>query len=546
MYPSPNRYNMKTILAALDDRPNRVKILAQSWASRFPKGFNLSVVGENPIVVSWSFGAAKYVSLAEAALYNDMQIKLANSLLRQFVESEYLATNFTPTGSHICSYQTAYDRDLKPKRVKVLFSEYSLSLIPEVEAVQLPRGTSLDGTDIEIQNLMTTLSTMYSSQVLIKFCKAVEFNAREYWGDFPDITKSLINAAIRGDGKEVGNQFYQLVANFDHSELPTFINGVKSIISATDVFKGAVAPVEKKDRVKPMQDARKSKFLNEAIQARDGKITTIGELIKERVNKGWTITHSEPVDKAESKRLNAELKTLQRVAPIGNKNHPDTIRLNELKKMVNKVWGEIRVLKSATFLESPSGEMMVLTPFGQAYAEQLISTKSIRDEPVAEKPMRVRKTRIVEVETPVSASGLKPVVVKDDLPKFKARVARLAKKEVPATTLQLQKVRILLKELGITGVDKNDYDTAEGYYGEHSKLLLLNKAGTAKLLSTVKSVLAIARDFGYTVYKLARSEHCFICETARDLFILDIVSVPWDTAEREGSYIAVRRIRKPK
>ena len=540
---------MKTILAALDDRPNRVKILAQSWASRFPKGFNLSVVGENPIVVSWSFGAAKYVSLAEAALYNDMQIKLANSLLRQFVESEYLATNFTTTGSHLCSYQTAYDRDLKPKRVKVLFSEYSLALIPEVEAVQLPRGTSLDGTDIEIQNLMTTLATMYSSQVLIKFCKAVEFNGREYWGDFPDITKSMINAAIRGDGKDVGDQFYQLVANFDHSELPAFINGVKSIISATDVFKGAVAPVEKKDRVKPMQDARKSKFLNEAIQARDGRVTTVGELIKERVNKGWTITHSEPVDKAESKRLNTELKTLHRVAPIGNKNHPDTIRLNELKKMVNKVWGEIRVLKSATFLESPSGELMVLTPFGQAYAEQLISTKAIRDEPVAEpkpKPMRVRKTRVVEVETPVSSSGLKPVAVKDDLPKFKNRVARLVKKEVPATTLQLQKVRILLKELGMTNIDKTDYDMAEGYYSEHSKLLALTKVGSAKLVANIKSVLANARDFGYNVYKLARNEHCFICETTRDLFILDILVLPWDVAEKEGSYIAVRRIRKPK
>lgn len=545
---------MKTILAALDDRVSRVKSLAQPWADRFPKGYRFTVmdVGASDLSVSWSFDAGKYFSLQEAVIYNDTTVKVANSLIKQFIDSEYIDTNFDVTLSTVCTQVSAVARDLRPKRVKVLFTEYKLVPKAEVEPVQLPRGTSLDVTDTDIQSLMTLLPTLYSGQVLIKFVRALEYNAKEYWGESPDTTRALMTSAIRGDGNAVAKYFAEFVATFDHSELPAFISGVKNIINSTDVFKGAVAPVAKADKIKPMQDARQAKYLQSAIQSRDGTITTVGQLIKERVALGWNIVESETIDKAQSKALNSELKLLQRHAPIGNKNHPDTIRLNELKGMVNKVWGEIRAMNPTTFLESSTGELMVLTPFGKAYAENLISTRKIRNvtpEPEVVAPIRERKTRVVKQSEPVefvSASGLTPIAVKDDLPKFKARVARLVRKEVPATTLQVQKVRLLLKELGITNIDKIDYDMAEGYYSEHSTLLLLTKVGSAKFVANVKTVLATARDFGYTVYKLAKNEHCFMCETARDLYIIDLLSLPWDAAEKEGSYISVRRIRKPK
>lgn len=546
------RLGMKTILAALDDRISRVKSLAQPWASRFPKGYRFTVMGlgESDLSVSWSLDAGKYFSLQEAVIYNDTTVKVANSLIKQFIDSEYIESNFDVIASAVCTQVSAVARDLRPKRVKVLFTEYKLTPKAEVEPVQLPRGTSLDVTDTDIQSLMTLLPTLYSGQVLIKFVRALEYNAKEYWGESPDTTRALMASAIRGDGNAVAKYFAEFVATFDHSELPAFISGVKNIINSTDVFKGAVAPVAKADKIKPMQDARQAKYLKSAIQHRNGTITTVGELIKERVALGWNIAESETIDKAQSKALNNELKILQRHAPIGNKSHPDTIRLNELKGMVNKVWGEIRAMTPTTFLESSTGELMVLTPFGKAYAENLISTRTIRNvEPTVEKPIRERKTRVVQqnepVELPVSASGLKPIMVKDDLAKFKARVARLAKKEVPATTLQVQKVRLLLKELGITNIDKIDYDMAEGFYSEHSTLLLLTKVGSAKFVANVKTVLATARDFGYTVYKLAKNEYCFMCETSRDLYILDLHPIPWDAAEKAGSCISVRRIRKP-
>lgn len=127
----------------------------------------------------------------------------------------------------------------------------------------------------------------------------------------------------------------------------------------------------------PKQLQRREEFLNSQIQS-EGKIITERELIEKRVNQGWYIVEVTVTDNAATKKINEEYVFLRANAPIGNKNHPQTIRLRELDGMEKALYDPSRILvkKNEYNLQKEDfGQHLKLNAFALDYARELISKK---------------------------------------------------------------------------------------------------------------------------------------------------------------------------
>ncbi len=146
----------------------------------------------------------------------------------------------------------------------------------------------------------------------------------------------------------------------------------------TRMAKPEPTPEVKPDPTAAMRAGKMQAHLNQSIQTTDGKVTTIGKLIDLRISQGGRPVEKSKRDAAAEKRLMTEFEALARNAPIGNSNHPDTIRLNELKAMKKDPskfkYGEFVVTVPSYFLEGKDGEpSMVLTKTGFEYAQSVVA-----------------------------------------------------------------------------------------------------------------------------------------------------------------------------
>lgn len=137
-------------------------------------------------------------------------------------------------------------------------------------------------------------------------------------------------------------------------------------------------PEVKPDPTAAMRAGKMQAHLNQPIQTADGNVTTIGKLIDLRISQGGRPVEKSKRDPAAEKRLMTEFEALARNAPIGNSNHPDTIRLNELKAMKKDPskfkYGEFVVTVPSYFLENADGgDSMVLTKTGFDYAQSVVA-----------------------------------------------------------------------------------------------------------------------------------------------------------------------------
>ncbi len=123
--------------------------------------------------------------------------------------------------------------------------------------------------------------------------------------------------------------------------------------------------------VSKMQNAKAESYLSSKTSSEYGE-TSIKELIDNRIRDGWTLTTSWKEDKAAGKKLDDEFASLRRNAPWGNKNHPDTKRLNELEKLTKGDTyrdGNFFIKEETYYLDSPSGKSMLLNKTTYEYAK---------------------------------------------------------------------------------------------------------------------------------------------------------------------------------
>lgn len=151
-------------------------------------------------------------------------------------------------------------------------------------------------------------------------------------------------------------------------------------------------PEVKPDPTAAMRAGKMQAHLNQSIQTTDGKVTTIGKLIDLRISQGGRPVEKSKRDPAAEKRLMTEFEALARNAPIGNSNHPDTIRLNELKAMKKDPskfkYGEFVVTVPSYFLEGKDGaSSMVLTKTGFDYAKSVVANMPAPTPIPEESPM---------------------------------------------------------------------------------------------------------------------------------------------------------------
>lgn len=171
---------------------------------------------------------------------------------------------------------------------------------------------------------------------------------------------------------------------------PKLTELVAAIDAALESQSVAASEPAKPDPVAAMRAGKMRVHLNQPIKTADGDITTIGKLIDLKISKGGRPVEISKRDSAAEKRLMSEFESLVRNAPIGNSNHPDTIRLNELKAM-RKDPSQFRdgefIVKTPDYrLESADGTGdMVLTKTGFDYAQSVVANISapVQTEPTA-------------------------------------------------------------------------------------------------------------------------------------------------------------------
>ena len=176
----------------------------------------------------------------------------------------------------------------------------------------------------------------------------------------------------------------------DYSLIQTYLFGEQPDVPRS-IFKDGFASSEpqsvivsepaKPDPVAAMRAGKMRVHLNQPIKTADGDVTTIGKLIDLKISKGGRPVEISKRDPAAEKRLMSEFESLVRNAPIGNSNHPDTIRLNELKAM-RKDPSQFRdgefIVKTPDYrLKSADGTGdMVLTKTGFDYAQSVVANMS--------------------------------------------------------------------------------------------------------------------------------------------------------------------------
>jgi hypothetical protein len=130
----------------------------------------------------------------------------------------------------------------------------------------------------------------------------------------------------------------------------------------------------------PSLMTRRDKSINSIVQ-HNGVNISRKNLIEKYIDEGAVIKTHLVLDKIESKKLTDEYEYLKRNAPIGNKKHPQTIRLKELTELAksNPYDDGIRVKIEQPVLEKVDGSFFKLTQFEEDYAKQYDSNKNINE-----------------------------------------------------------------------------------------------------------------------------------------------------------------------
>lgn len=182
---------------------------------------------------------------------------------------------------------------------------------------------------------------------------------------------------------DVTAMFQDKEKNYNVDDIVKTLNpDYKVEVSADDVRgksgeRGEAKPFESKYSKQPLQMARREKFLNSDVKD-NGKLTTEKERLKNKVDNGSVLEEKDVPDNTTSKKLNAEMDYLNRNAPFGNENHPETKRLRELQAMPKSPFGDgkIRVMKKEVRLVNKDGSFTTETPFAVDYVNELLHNKN--------------------------------------------------------------------------------------------------------------------------------------------------------------------------
>ena len=123
----------------------------------------------------------------------------------------------------------------------------------------------------------------------------------------------------------------------------------------------------KSEQAEPLTQAKVEEGtpIQRAQQARTEKLVAKAKpSIDADMGKGWKPEVKQLNDNATRNKLQQEYETLLNVAPFGNKNHPQTIRMNELKAQLG---GDIK--KTVYRLVSPDGQIKDLSKTEYDYAK---------------------------------------------------------------------------------------------------------------------------------------------------------------------------------
>lgn len=144
--------------------------------------------------------------------------------------------------------------------------------------------------------------------------------------------------------------------------------------SASGVLIGDDSDVVAPSKGDVLKDARQTKYLSAKSSDEDGAPTN-KQLIDQRLADGWVLEELTRPDTAKNNATTREYESLQRSAPIGNKQHPDTIRLIELRALIktsphNTPLG-FSFYKLVDSLVSPTNRLMYLPKAGVDYVKGL-------------------------------------------------------------------------------------------------------------------------------------------------------------------------------